>query len=178
MGVPSVAWISYTVVKGLGLQAPSEVELTERGVPDDRRFYLINERGHLTNGKRIGVLQQLQARWAAEPRVLTLELPDGRSVEEEVTTDGQVTTSFYGRAVKGRLVSGPISAAISEFADAELRLVEAPDGASIDRGRKGAVSLLSTASLERLAGAADVDGIDGRRFRMLFGIDGLEAHEE
>jgi hypothetical protein len=41
-----------------------------------------------------------------------------------------------------------------------------------------AVSLVSKASLDELAGHAGVEGVDGRRFRMLIGLDGCEAHEE
>src|SRR5438874_2038182 len=38
---------------------------------------------------------------------------------------------------------------------------------------------VSRASLEALQAAARADGpVDGRRFRMLFGIDGVAAHEE
>ena len=53
-------------------------------------------------------------------------------------------------------------------------------GSGHDRAaaRAGA-SLLSLASLERLAKEAGVEGpVDPRRFRMLIGIDGATAHEE
>ena len=51
---------------------------------------------------------------------------------------------------------------------------------AVDRGyRGGTVSLVSRASLERLREEAGADGpVDGRRFRMLFEIDGVAAHEE
>ena len=47
-----------------------------------------------------------------------------------------------------------------------------------DRLRSGAATLLGTASLEAMARVFGIDAVDGRRFRMNFGIDGLEAHEE
>ena len=40
------------------------------------------------------------------------------------------------------------------------------------------MSLVGTASLEALARRAGVERVDGRRFRMLFGIDGVPAHAE
>jgi uncharacterized protein len=40
------------------------------------------------------------------------------------------------------------------------------------------VSLISRASLTRLAEAGDTESIDSRRFRMLVEIDGVAAHEE
>jgi uncharacterized protein len=49
----------------------------------------------------------------------------------------------------------------------------------VDRGRSGSVTLLSTGSLHALAGAlGETEPIDPRRFRMLLGIEGAEAHEE
>ena len=49
-----------------------------------------------------------------------------------------------------------------------------------DRSRRGGtVSLVSRGSLERLREEAGADApVDGRRFRMLFEIDGVAAHEE
>ena len=90
-----------------------------------------------------------------------------------------MTTSFFGRPVEGRIVVGPWSEALSTFAGRSLTLVrtEAP-GAGSDRGPTAGASLVGTASLEALASAAGVDTVDGRRFRMLFGVDGLAPHEE
>ena len=47
------------------------------------------------------------------------------------------------------------------------------------RDAAGRSSLVSRASLDRLREEAGVDeAVDGRRFRMLFEIDGVDAHEE
>ena len=176
----SVAWISYTPVKGLALLQPREVELTERGVADDRRFHVIDARGRLTNGKRLGKLVQVHAAWDAREDRLTLRFPDGAEVSDTVALGEENVTTFYGRPVRGRLVEGPWNEALSAFIGEPLRLVQ-PDGAGagIDRGRAGAVSLLSVASLPGLAAAAGVPGpVDERRFRMLLGVDGVEAHAE
>jgi hypothetical protein len=51
-------------------------------------------------------------------------------------------------------------------------------GDGSDRGHRGGVSLVGTASLGALADAAGVDRVDGRRFRMLFGVDGIAPHVE
>src|SRR3954454_10037539 len=167
----SVAWISFTAVKGLRLAMYDEIDLTERGAPGDRRFHLINERGHLTNSKRVGALQRVQGTWDEEAGRLTLRFPDGAVVSEEVKTDGEVKTSFYGRPVEGRFVDGPFSDALSEFTGVPLRLVQpVKPGSGIDRGRKGAMTMLSEAALRPLADAAGVAAVDGRRFRMLFGV--------
>ena len=49
-----------------------------------------------------------------------------------------------------------------------------------DRGRRAvAASLVSRGSLERLREEPGAEApVDGRRFRMLFEIDGVPAHEE
>lgn len=178
----TVAWISYAPVKGLALVQPPAVELTERGVTDDRRFHVIDARGRLTNGKRLGALVQVKAEWQEAPGRLTLRFPEGEAVSGVVdpAAGEENTTIFYGRPVRGRVVDGPWSAALSEFVGEPLRLVQpGAVGAGIDRGRGGAVSLLSVASLPGLADAAGVDGpVDERRFRMLLGIDGVRAHAE
>jgi hypothetical protein len=64
--------------------------------------------------------------------------------------------------------------ALSDLAGRHLQLV-APDGPAVDRMRSGAASLVSTAALQALADELGVDTVDGRRFRMHFGIDGVEA---
>jgi uncharacterized protein YcbX len=74
-------------------------------------------------------------------------------------------------------VLGPWSDALSELAGKPLRLVE-PTTSGVDRGRNGAATLLGTASLGALGEVLDVQRVDGRRFRMNFGVDGLEPHEE
>ena len=79
------------------------------------------------------------------------------------------------------MVEGPWSAALSEHVGTPLRLVESRlrGGRRRPRRRQGTVSLISRATLDRVPPRAGLDGaLDARRFRMLFEIDGVEAHEE
>ncbi len=176
----TVSWISIAPVKGLALVQRHEVVLETFGVRDNRRFHLIDEGGRLVNGKRFGMLVQVLPAWDEEHGVLTLRFPEGDEIAAEVALGDSVTTSFYGRPAGGRFVEGPWAPALSARAGRTLRLVQADDpGGAVDRGDRAGVSLVSTASLGALASAAGVAGeTDGRRFRMLFGLDGLEAHEE
>jgi uncharacterized protein YcbX len=175
-----VAWISVAPVKALALAQRDEVLVEPFGVRDNRRFHLIGEDGRLLNGKQLGPLVRVSADWDEGARMLALRFPDGIRVEGQVELGEPVATNFYGhRDVPGRLVAGPWADALSSFAGRPLRLVQ-PDspGGGLDRGR-GAVTLLSTASLEALREAARADGpVDPRRFRMLFGVEGIGAHEE
>lgn len=116
---------------------------------------------------------------SSDGTTLELRLPDGAVVAGEIALGEPVATDFYGQRVDGRLVVGPWAEALSAFARRTLRLVRVEDEAGgSDRGRRGSVSLVSAASLERLAVEAGVATVDGRRFRMLFTIDGVAAHEE
>ena len=95
-----------------------------------------------------------------------------------ISLGAEVTTDFYGRPVVGNYVEGPWSVALSGWAGQPLRLVQSPPGLAVDRAR-GHVSLISTASLAELGREGEQDTpVDGRRFRMLFELDGCEPHEE
>lgn len=163
-----VAWIMVAPVKALGLLSRDEVELTEAGVVDNRAFHLVDERGVMVNGKRFGPLVAVRPVWDGES--LALHFPGGETVQGPVELDGLVASNFFGRPRRGHLVRGPFSDALSQFAGRPLQLVKmASVGSGVDRGRNASVSLLSTAAC---------GDYDPRRFRMLFGIDGVPAHAE
>ena len=172
-----VAWISYCPVKGLAIQQLDRCELTEAGVAGDRQFFLVDENDRLVNSKGLGVLQQIVPQYDGEADSLTLTFPDGTAVAQEIGLNGSLNAVFWSTTVDVRVVDGPWSEAISEFAGRNLRLVRAPAPAT-DRLRSGAATLLGTRSLRAMARILGVDAVDERRFRMNFGIDGLREHEE
>jgi uncharacterized protein YcbX len=174
---PSVAWISVAPVKGLALRQLERCELTEAGLAGDRQFFLVDENDRLVNSKGLGVLQQIVPDYDDAAEVLTLAFPDGRSVSQELGLDGTVDARFWNVVLPVRVVAGPWSEAISDLAGRELRLVRAP-GPAPDRMRGGAATLLGTGSLRAIARVLGVEDVDGRRFRMNLGIDGLREHEE
>jgi uncharacterized protein len=152
--------------------------LTEIGVVDNRCFYLIDDRSRMVNGKRIGILGAVRADWDPETRRLELCFPNGRCVDGEVACGADVTTRFFSRTPAAQLVLGPWSEALSDYTGQRLRLVRAdPALSGIDRGPRGAVSLISQASVERLSEGAGV-AVDSRRFRMLIEVAGPSAHQE
>jgi uncharacterized protein YcbX len=172
-----VAWISYCPVKGLAIQQLDRCELTEAGVTGDRQFFLVDENDRLVNSKGLGVLQQIVPEYDGEADSLTLTFPDGTAVGQQIGLNGSLDALFWSTTVDVRVVDGPWSEAISEFAGRNLRLVRAPAPAT-DRLRSGAATLLGTSSLRAMARILGVDAVDERRFRMNFGIDGLREHEE
>ncbi|HZT17548.1 MAG TPA: MOSC N-terminal beta barrel domain-containing protein [Gaiellaceae bacterium] len=174
----SVAWIAVAPVKALRLALVDEVELAESGPRGDRRFFLVDENGRLVNNKGLGILQQVLPAFDAAAGTLALRFPDGTDVSGEVELGDEIETLFWGETRPARRVIGPWSDALSELAGRRLQLVASADGAAVDRGSKGAATIVSTAALDALGAELDVDAVDGRRFRMHFGIDGIPAHAE
>jgi uncharacterized protein YcbX len=140
----------------------------------NRIFYVIDDRGRMLNGKNLKYLQTVVADYDGD--ALTLGFPDGREVAAEATYDGTITTSFFNHPKEARQVRGPFNDALSEFFGQPLRLVGA--ASAVDRGRHGAISVVSQASLRHLADVAERDAVKPRRFRMLIEVDGIAAHEE
>jgi uncharacterized protein len=176
----TVAWISVTPVKGLRLQHRDEVELTEHGVPGDRAFFVVDERGAMVSATRLGPLVAVVPGHDPQSGELTLRFPGGDEVEGPVELGEPEEVRFSRLGLRARPVLGPFSAALSEHCGKPLRLFATPpERPGVDRGRVGAATLLSVASLERLRAQAGVsEPVDPRRFRMTFGVEGLEAHEE
>jgi MOSC domain-containing protein len=177
--VARVARISIAPVKALALVHPDEVVVGMTGVAGDRRFWLRDENGNLFNGKREGLLQGIRPEWDESSRRLALAFPDGVRIDGLVELGEEVDATMYGELRSSRRVVGPWQDAISQFVGRPLELLWSDDG-GVDRLTDGGtVSLVSTASLECLRGEMGVDApVDGRRFRMLFEIDGIGPHEE
>lgn len=169
-GLASVERINVTPVKGLALSNPAAIELTRAGAKDDRRFLLVSEDGRLVNGKRIGGgLGLARAEWDAADGVLALTLPDGSVVRDEIRRGDPTVTDVYDRLVSGTVVTGPFAEALSDLAGMRVRLIECQEGSWATDSRPA--TIVSRASLDAFGG-------DGRRFRMLFEVDEVEAFAE
>jgi uncharacterized protein YcbX len=176
--MPVVTGLNITPVKATRLHAVERVELGVVGVRENRRFYFIDERDRMINSKIAGELQTVIADYSDARRRLKLTFADGSMVEDDVRVGEPVLTRFFSQRKEARLVDGPWSEALSKHLGRSLRLVEGAQEGGVDRGADGAVSLISCASLARLASVGGVDSLDPRRFRMLIEIDGVDAHAE
>jgi MOSC domain-containing protein len=176
--VKTVSRLSVAPVKGMALVHPDEVSLEPFGVAANRRFFLVDADGRRYGQIRNGTLVRIEPEYDESCGALALRFPDG-TVVEGVPEPGQpIVTDFYGRPVRGRVVEGGWSEAISRFVGRPLRLVRSDEpGAGVDRGL-GTVTMLSDASLDSLARQLGAEDVDARRFRMLIGIAGCEPHEE
>jgi uncharacterized protein len=175
----SVVRISIAPVKALGLVHPESVELGPQGVAGDRRFWLVDASGRLVNNRRHGRLMQVRPVWDEDTRRLELAFPGGEIVAGVVGLGEAVAVELHHEDHASRRVLGPWEDALSDYAGEPLQLLWSESGAA-DRGaRGGGVSVISRGSLERLrAELGAAAPVDGRRFRMLFEIDGVPAHAE
>jgi MOSC domain-containing protein len=174
----SVAWITVAPVKSLALQRLDEVQVGPEGAAGDRRFFLLDAEGRLLNAERVGKLVGVQARYDETANTLELRFPGGEVVAGEVAADGEIETAIYRGQLVADRIAGPWAAALSDWVGRPVQLVRPRSGGATDRGAEGGVTLVSTAALDALAAEAECDGVDGRRFRMLFGVDGIPAHAE
>jgi MOSC domain-containing protein len=164
-----VARINVTPVKSLRLHHPDAVGLGPFGAVEDRRFLLVDDGLRLYNGKRDTSLVRTTASWNPEARHLVMTVPAGDVVEGEALRGRAEVVEVYGREVRGHVVRGPWADALSDLVGRSLTLIEREDAAWATDSRPA--TLISRASL------SVIDG-DGRRFRMLFELDGLETHGE
>jgi uncharacterized protein len=174
-----VARISIAPVKALGLVQPESVDLGADGVPGDRRFWLVDADGRLFNGKRHGPMALVRPDWDESTRHLSLRFPDGSEAAGTVELGDPVEAVLYGRPHPSRRVLGPWQEALSSYLGRPVHLLWSESHAT-DRGAAGGVaSLVSRGSLERLREeTGTAPPVDGRRFRMMFEIDGVAPHEE
>ena len=172
----AVVRLSVAPVRSLGLAHPVEIELTEQGVLEDRRFYLIDEAGHLVDRHASGALVQVAAATDPDGRTLRLEFPDGSVVACEIELGEAVETPVYGRTAVGHVVVGPWADALEAIAGRRIRVVRTDRPGDTRSGNPA--SLISQGSLDALSRSAGIGGVDGRRFRMLIELDGSAAHEE
>jgi uncharacterized protein YcbX len=182
-GMPRVSRLSIAPVRGLGLQHPASIDVVDGGVLEDRRFYLVDDRGRLVDRLLSGELVRVRAETNPEATWLRMTFPDGTVIEDEVRLDEPVRTDIYNRLAVGHVVGGPWAAALEPFAHRRVLLVrcDRPGGTRIradESAVRNAVSLVSDGSLRELARQLDVAEVDGRRFRMLIEVEGASAHEE
>lgn len=174
-----VTTIATTPVKGLALATPAKVWLGDTGIATDRAFFLIDDRGSMLNGKALGDLVRVTADVDDPPTFLELRFPDGSLVSGNIALGTSTEVRFYRSTFVAPTVAGPWSEALSEFCGRSLRLCRAPaTRPGVDRGVRGAVTLMSEESLAALGEAGGVGPVDGRRFRMTFTVAGAGPHAE
>jgi uncharacterized protein len=174
----TLARLNVTPVKGLALHHPAHARITEAGLPENRRFYLVEESGNLFSGSDFGPLVRIMPEYDPAEEHLRLAFPDGTIVEGDVCELGAAETSdFYGRTVPSHRVEGPWADAFSSYIGKPVRMLRCDaDGDGVD---VLPLTVVSTASVDDLASKGGYDGdLDSRRFRINLELDGCEPYDE
>jgi uncharacterized protein YcbX len=174
--MPAVAQFSIAPVRSLGLQHPTEIDVTEVGVVEDRRFFLSDHENRLVDRIIVGRLVEVESRTDPGATRLWMRFPDGTVIDDEVRLGEAVETPIHGRTGFGRVVIGPWGDKLADVAGRPVRVIrcDRPGGTRVGNP----TSIVSDGSLRELAKHAGVDAVDGRRFRMLINLEGAEPHEE
>src|SRR4029079_1219044 len=147
--MPRVARFSIAPVRSLGLQHPAEIDLTELGVVEDRRFFLTNDDNRLVDQLIVFKLVQVAARTDPEATTLWMQFPDGTVVDGEVELAEAVETPIHGRTGVGHRVVGPWSEALTDFVGMPMRVIRCDRPGGTRRGNPA--SILSEGSVRELA---------------------------
>lgn len=160
----------------MGLEHPDEIDVTEVGVVEDRRFFLTDDANRLVDRLIVGPLVRISTHTDAAGTTLWMRFPDGTVIEDEVGLGEPVETPIHGRTGVGRVVIGPWAEAIASFAGRPIRVIRCDRPGGTRRGNP--TSIISDGSLRELARHVGVESVDGRRFRMLIDLEDAEPHEE
>ncbi len=160
----------------MGLEHPDEIDITEVGVVEDRRFFLTDDANRLVDRLIVGPLVKISTHTDPAGMTLWMRFPDGTVIEEEVGLGEPVETPVHGRTGVGRVVIGPWAEAIASFAGRPIRVIRCDRPGGTRSGNP--TSIISDGSLRELAHHAGVESVDGRRFRMLIDLEDAEPHEE
>ena len=172
-----LARISIAPVKAFRLLHPERVELTERGVVENRRFVLVGEDGRHLRSEPTAWPALISGTYDPAQELLAMTFPDGTEVEGSALDLGEAVVTHIEpgpRRMDMRIVEGPWNEHLSRAAGRAVRLArpEHPGDPLTEP-----VTLMSDGSLDRLEEEAGRP-VDPRRFRMLFTLSGCAAHEE
>ena len=175
--MPRIDAIYYAPVKSLALARLERARLDKPGIPGDRAFVVIDDRGALVTQREHFPLVQVRAAYDVDRDQLALSFPDG-TVAEGVPEPGAPVRviEFWADPVEAQEARGTWDDALSTFAGRPLRLARPAPGRAFDGYP---LSICSRESLAAFAGAAGVAQDDGRRFRQNIYISGVGGpHQE
>lgn len=173
----TVSQLAIAPVKGMRLQRCAQIQLGRRGVRGDRDFLVVDEDCILLQTARNPGLLRVAPSWEPARNLLALRFPDGSVVQDAPEPGPAAVTRMYdGREIPGRVISGPLSAALSGYLGRAVHLFKrAADHLGSDDAQ---VTLMSAASLHALASEFSGKVPDPRRFRMTITVTGTDPWAE
>jgi len=173
----TVSQLAIAPVKGMRLQRSTQIQLGRHGVTGDREFLIVDDEGKLLPTARNPGLLRIEPSWEPARNLLTLRFPDGGVVQDAPGPGTAAVTRMYdGREIPGRVIPGPLSAALSGYLGRAVYLFKrAADQLGTD---DRPVTLMSEASLHALATEFSGTAPDPRRFRMTITVTGADPWAE
>jgi hypothetical protein len=173
----TVSQLALAPVKGMRLQRSPELQLGRHGVTGDREFLIVDDNCKLLLTARNPGLLRIEPSWEPARNLLALRFPDGRVVQDEPEPGTAAVTRMYdGREIPGRVICGPLSAALSGYLGRAVQLFKRAAGHLGNDDRP--VTLMSEASLHALAAEFSDTAPDPRRFRMTITVTGADPWAE
>jgi uncharacterized protein len=173
----TVSQLAIAPVKSMRLQHSPEIQLSHRGVTGDREFLVVDDEGKLLLTARNPDLLRIEPCWEPARNVLALRFPDGSVVQDAPEPGTAAVTRMYdGREIPGRVIPGPLSAALSGYLGRAVYLFKrAADHLGAD---DCPMTLMSEGSLHALAAEFSGTAPDPRRFRMTIMVTGADPWAE
>ena len=173
----TVSQLAIAPVKGMRLQRSPEIRLGHHGVTGDREFLIVDDDCRLLLTARNPGLVRIEPSWEPGRNLLALRFPDGSVVQDAPGSGTAAITRMYdGRELPGRLIRGPLSAALSDYLGRTVHLFRrAADHLGSD---DCPVTLMSEGSLHALAAEFSGTAPDPRRFRMTITVTGTDPWAE
>jgi uncharacterized protein len=173
----TVSELAIVPVKGMRLQRRTQIQLGQQGITGDRDFLIVDEDRNLLQTARNPGLLRIEPSWDPAQNLLALRFPDGSVVQDAPEPGAAAVTRMYdGREIPGRVISGPLSAALSGYLGQAVHLFKRAAG---HLGSDDAqVTLMSEASLHALAAEFSGTVPDPRRFRMTITVVGADPWAE
>jgi uncharacterized protein len=168
-----VAALRVAPVKGLATVMRDRIHIERDGVADDRRLFLLDQRGSVVTLRSHPQLVQVTPDLNLQTGRLSVTLPDG-TVASSALGDARdpVTARLYGKDRPGQVLPGQVADCLSAIAGEPVRVVLADRvGVGWD---EGPVSILGRASADAVGGPS----LDRARYRMLIEVDDTQSYEE
>ena len=174
--MPSVTHLDIAPVMSLGLERRDEIAVTEHGVTEDRRFFIVDDTDRLIDQLLVADMVQIRAWTDPDATFLRLTFPDGQVVEDEVRPGPAFEGVIRRTPIQGHDIEGPWAEPLSAFMGRHVRVIRTDHPGVLQKD--GGLSMVTDASLDKLSHHLGAGGVDGRRFRMLINLTGDVAHEE
>ena len=116
--------IHISPVKSLGLINRDKVYVSKTGIPEDRRFFLLDDANKLVTQRQIGKLTQILSDYCPNSGKLSLQFPDGSTLEDTIVSKDTVKVIMWGRRVTGDILEGSWSNKLSNYCGRSIRIVQ------------------------------------------------------